>query len=865
MTSLAKIRLVALPLLALQLLAAPARAQTPSEETPAARPPPEGAAPAEPAPSPPDRAEGEPGSAAAPQEGATTPGPDARSTTAAPQASAARADLRFVAGARVADVSGSREKFEEFGDVSDGFVLGTLRLRSPGPSADDFVEVDVESAAEDDATYHLAVGRRGRFRLQLAYTAMPHRFARGTYLWGGLGTGRLQIPDVVQRQLEANEQTAAERGPPATDPVTDTTGEDALQQQIVQGLYAAADRVLVRSDRRRAGAALEVNLSRDATAWVRVQNENRGGTRPISTGSYERWAAGSGLEHTVDRFVVLGAQLAEPLDYRTLRVSGGAALQKERWIADVEYAFTSFRNFEDTLRWDNPFRITDAAQAAGFDRSRFVVGQLVLPPNSASHEVTASGAIDLPLHGRLALSASYGLIAQDDAFYPYTLNSAITATDLSGAPAGPASLAALPARDLGGDVRTLAGTATAAFRPAQAVGVAVKYRVYRYDGRSDVITFPGYAAFGESAWRREKNDVSPDLDAPVRNEVFDYWRHDADLGADIRLTRMLSVSADVAAEVWRFDGLRLDGLDEYAAGAGVTLRPFRNASLKARYRYADRTSDGYLRGATPENPEARGLMNYNWADRVRHLADARLQYAASRAVSLGLLARFVDDEYGGETEGDAVIDRFRFGRTDARRWLASADVGLAPTDRLSIQIRYSLERRTEQLAAAAKDDAPKATDDFGIPDNFAPENYWTSDIDETLHGVDMAATLQLVPERVALTAAYSLSFSDVDVDTANPNGVRPTTLQNAVANEWPTIKNRLHSLSGDLAFHLSANLQAGVRYLFESYDLDDFAWDVLDPYMAGRSVENSTRFAFSDATYDAYRAHVGTAYVAGSF
>jgi hypothetical protein len=39
----------------------------------------------------------------------------------------------------------------------------------------------------------------------------------------------------------------------------------------------------------------------------------------------------------------------------------------------------------------------------------------------------------------------------------------------------------------------------------------------------------------------------------------------------------------------------------------------------------------------------------------------------------------------------------------------------------------------------------------------------------------------------------------------------------------------------------------------------------MEPYMAGRSVENSTRLLFADATYNAYQAHVGTAYIAGSF
>ena len=216
-------------------------------------------------------------------------------------------------------------------------------------------------------------------------------------------------------------------------------------------------------------------------------------------------------------------------------------------------------------------------------------------------------------------------------------------------------------------------------------------------------------------------------------------------------------------------------------------------------------------------------------------------------------------------EGGTAIDRFRFGRTDAQRWIGSADVGVNPADRLSFQVTYSFEQRNERLSAAAKDDAPKGADDFGIPDNFAQENYWKSKMGERVHSIGLNTTVQVVPDRVVVDAGYNLSLSDLDIGTSNPSGVQATTLANAVANDWPSIKNRVHEVFGDLGYTISPNVRAGVRYLWESYDLDDFAWDIMDPYMAGRTAENSTRYLFADAVYNAYEAHVGTVYIAGSF
>jgi MtrB/PioB family decaheme-associated outer membrane protein len=840
----------------LSLHAGGASAQTSGEAQPGA-PAETAPQPGTPAPVPPDR---QPPAAA----GAATAQPDASADAARTPAY----DLSVAGGGRWKDVSGSREKFEEYGEVGEGFLLDHLVLRSQRPASGYYMELGIQDPRQDDERYHLTVGRHGAYRVSLQYDSIPHQFATGTFLFRGLGTGRLLIADVAQEQLAANETAAAARGPlpPApTDPTIPSPG-DLEQQRIVRGLYSVADRTRLRLVRRQLGAELELSLPADARAWIRVSNENRDGTRVMGVGSYERWNTGTGLTHTIDRFIVHGAELAEPLDYRTFGAAAGVGIQRDTWLADVEYSLTQFRNHEDVLLWDNPFRVTDAAQVTGgFERSRFAVGQLVLPPNSLSHEVTASASTDLPLHGRLGASVSYGIVTQDDAFFPYTRNSAIIATDLAGNPAGPASTATLPARDLNGDVRTLAASVSASVRPVQPVGVTAKYRAYQYDNQSSTVTFPGYAAFGESGWRRERNDVTAGLDAPVANEVTDYWRHEADLGIDLRLSRMLSVSVDGGWEAWRFHHARLDAVDEYSAGAGFAFKATRKTSLKARYRFSDRTNDGYARGATPENPEARGLLNYNWADRRRHLADARLQLAATRAVSLGLVGRFVNDRYGGKTEGDSFIDSFRFGRTRSRRWLGSADVSFTPVERLALHGTYSFEHRKERMASASKDDGPKATDDFGVADNFAPENYWTSRIRETVNSFGAGATVQLRPETIVLDVGYNLSFSDIKVDTANPNPIVPTTLANAVAVNWPTIKNRLHEVLADLGYRVTPNVKAGVRYLYESYDLDDFAWDIMQPYMAGVSAENSTRYVFADATYNAYQAHVGTIYVSGTF
>jgi len=373
---------------------------------------------------------------------------------------------------------------------------------------------------------------------------------------------------------------------------------------------------------------------------------------------------------------------------------------------------------------------------------------------------------------------------------------------------------------------------------------------------------PGYASFGDSAWRTVKNYRNE----VFKNDVFDYTRQEAELSADVHVTRMLSVSVEGDWEGWTFEHLRLDGMNEYGVGAGVTVKPARVASLTVSYRYADRSIDGYLKGRTPANPEATGLINYNWSERTRHQAQARVQLLPTELVSFGVMGRFLDEDYGGETEGGTVVDQFRFGRTAVRAVMGAVDVTLTPSERMNFTAGYSREYRKEEMANAAKDDGVKSTAFLGIEDDYSPANYWDSDISETIDSVNVNAAAQLVPDLLLLDLGYVLSLSSMDIETRNPNPVVPgTTLANAVAQDWPKVRNRLHEFIADVAFPFTPNVRAGARYLFSWYDLEDFAWDQMDPYMAGRSVENSTRFVFADATYGRSRAHVGSVYVAGRF
>jgi len=786
------------------------------------------------------------------------------------------------AGFQQTIVDGESAKFEEYRDVEQGILLNDLRLKVDGVTTPYYLDIRIKDLVQDDEFYGVKGGSHGKYNFGLYYDAIPHNFSHGRLLLNDLGGGRFAIGDVVQQQLQINEVLRSERL--TYDPVTgaplgatslaggafinpadaQNMALDAGMTGIVNNLYGSANSVKFGLKRAKTGFNFDIVPYQDVKVWTKVSNEKRTGNRRINQGTYERYNNGvttaADLGHIVDYFLVAGVELPEAIDYRTTTFNVGTGIYKKQWLADLEYTFTNFENEVHSLVWDNPFRLDSASAttAAGgvgnpFNRGRSALGQITLTPDSHSHDFTVSGSAELPMHSRFTGTVSYGWVIQDDAFDPYTLNSAIIADNVAGTPA--AVGLALPQGDLDGKVATLFQSYQLTSKPIEPLAVTARYRYYDYDNKSDNILFPGYSAFGDSFWRTVKNDV-PGPDAPVRNEALSYTRQNAELAFDYHVMKPLTLTLEGFWENWDREQLRIDETNEVGIGGGFVYKPTRTAKVKGTYRYAHRTVDGYIPGATAENPEAIGLQNYDWADRVRHKADLRLQMTPMAAFTVGLSGQYHNDEFGDEN---------RFGLKETDAVTGAIDVGFAVTDQLSLYASYAKDFRKGYMQAAAKDDpfdAPTTTiDDPFAGDNFNPLNYWNTDIYEKVDTVGVGVTVQMIPEKLTLHTSYNVSFSKMDFNTYNPNG--SAKLLNAEAQDWPQVKNYYQEVKTEIAYSFTKNLKSGVTYVYEVFNQHDFA--NTPAYMAGASFENSTKYLFTGANNLSYDAHVVGAYVSCKF
>uniref|UniRef100_C6DYX8 TonB-dependent receptor n=1 Tax=Geobacter sp. (strain M21) TaxID=443144 RepID=C6DYX8_GEOSM len=766
------------------------------------------------------------------------------------------------AGVQQTKIDGASEKFQEYRDLQEGVRLNDFRLKVDGVDTPYYLDMKVKNLVQEDEFYSVKGGVHGKYNFGLFYDAIPHNFSKGQLILNNVGGGTFRVADEIQSALQANEVLKSDRG--ALVNPANGMAADAGMVNIVNNLYRdSSNTIKYGLKRSKTGFNLDFAPAEDVKVWTKVNSEKRTGTRRINQGTYERWVNGTTpTTHVDDFFLAAGIELPEVLDYRTTTVSVGTGVYKKKWLADAEYTFTNFENRVDSLVWDNPFRL-DSAQATNatggsgnaFNRGRSALGQMTLSPDSKSHDIALSGSIELPMHSRFTGNVSYGWVTQDDAFDPITLNTAIVI------PAGDLTSLASRPNSLDGKVATLFQSYQLSSKPTDSLAVTAKYRYYDYDNKSDHLNMVGYSAFGDSFWRVFKNDV-PGPDAPVRNEALSYTRQNAELSADYQVLKPLTVIVEGFWEDWDRQDLRIDGTTEVGVGGGFVYKPTKTAKLKGNYRYGHRTVDGYEPGATAANPEAVGLQNYDWAERVRHKADLRLQVAPTQAVTVGLNGQYLNDDFGGDN---------RFGLKKSDAVTGTIDVNYAVSDVVSIYASYAKDYRKGHMKSGAKDDGfdfgDATVDESDVYGNFNPLNDWNSDTYEKVDTIGLGVTFQVIPEKLTLNTTYNISYSKVDVNTYNPNAATAVAngyaegakLGNAVAQDWSTITNKYQEVKADLGYSFTKNLKVGATYMYELFMQDDFS--NTGAYTAGSTYENSTKYLYTGANNYSYDAHVFGAYM----
>jgi MtrB/PioB family decaheme-associated outer membrane protein len=728
----------------------------------------------------------------------TTQGPDSRPILE-------QTKFTFEIGGQLTDVSGLRpSKFEEFRQVRDGFLFRRFKLAANPVDSPAFFRFIGRGPGELDQRYLLDFGKYGSFRTTVEWNGLPHLYTAGSRsLFNSSTPGVLTIPDQIQQTL----QNTASADLPAA----------------VRGFVSSAPEVSLRVKRQTLKAEQRISLTEHWSAHLRYINQRKFGSKPLGTGSYERIGTPTG-----DTFRVMSIELPEQVNYRHNQVTLGTSYVRAKWAVNFDYTFSKFDNRISSLTFENPFRFTDL-QATGtggvFDRAAFSRGIFALAPDNESNSFLISGFIDLPHNSRWASALGWSFWRQNEAFVPYTLNSAVVATGL---PAGTSitDTKALPRPSLEGAVDIFTQDHVFATQLSKRWNANLHYRSYLNDNKTHEILFPGYAAFGESYWRTNINGK------PIENEPLTFRRQMASAEATWNLAKPLNWTFDYKWEGWNRRHRQAGRTNEHSVGTELSYRHSNALSGKLDYHYSDRTPTYYDPGVL----EFRLLRMFDQAKRLRHDVNLQGQYHIKPELGLSVTLAYRGDDF----------DKNFYGLSKYVQGGGTVDLIYTGLENTTFYANYGRDHYSSTLQQIAK---------TAVPFDF--NNRWNRDERDVVNSFGAGITTYLANEKLFLDVHYALAFGNTQLTTVNPGTPTANNVINAKAYPFPKVKTRFQEVNLDLSYQFTPQVALGVRYLYEPYRLNDYAWDGLSPYPLDslQAEHEGRRFLLLDSRYTGFDAN----------
>ncbi len=729
-----------------------------------------------------------------PQDNANPPAQQTEQKEAAPAASEAKAEPArgftfrvdpIVLGVVNAHVDTNSAKWEEYRDMSSGFIIPDLHMVGTG-SGDRELDFSAVNVRREDARYNLFYGVPGRYELTIDYNKIPHHFGNdGHMLWTRTGPGRLEISDSVQAALQAADEAQFAANPSGVN--------YAFLNNLLAPYLATAQAINLGLQRDRFLAQLDLGRMGPFSWGIEYDHENRTGNRA--------YGASFGFQNATE--------VPEPIDYDTSDAQLAGEWSSGNSGVSFGYRYSKFENHISTLIWDNPFRVTPSTDPNAYNSpgSGSVGGS-----NVGQADLNASNNADLLfLNGRTRFgswfatgSASYDMMKQNDPLLPYTLNSAIQGIGFNGGTFDPTNPANLPVRSADRKINTTALNGDLGTRFGQSLDLTFRYRYYDLANKGSRVEFPGYVRF-DSVW-----EAIPRVTVP-----YAYTKQDAsaELGWDLARATRLGFSYE--HETWNRKFREIADSDEDIWKATFDTRPVPWFALRSSYQYGDRSIGRYDVGAAgdsfvdPEDPSnLPDLRKYDEAPRKEHLYNVQAQFFPSDTWSF----------FVGGVGDNQKFDESTFGLQKDNTNTFNAELSYAPNDNFNFFIFGSRQSRTVDQAARQSASTPSTN----------PLDDWSADFDETTDtwGGGLVSNFA---KRWTLDLSANYSKSDGTADLFSPPGGTPDV---AVGfKNYDDVK--LFSILGRLDYRISKTAKTSLFARWEDYTINSFVLQGLTNYLPG--------------------------------
>ena len=735
------------------------------------------------------------------------------------------------------DPSLRTSKFNEYGDVRDGFYVPRLDLHYDNIlGSKNYVSLQSQKAVYRDQSYLASFGQHGKSKIQFRYDEIPHIYTNtARTLFVQTSPGVWSYPAAIRSAMQAAASTdlpsliagtGAFAAGGANCPSSTNCGVVTNATFITPSIIRKAGTLSFSYD-----FSPEWNLS--SSFW----REHQTGLRPIGLimNSSPSASATSGF----------GMELPEPINYFNNLVRIGTEYGKRAWSLQAAYMGSFLQNNIPQMTWDNPFFLNNETVKTP------LTGRMDLYPDNQAHYLTFAGAGDVTKYLRFMASITPGWLRQNDTFLPYTTNAAIN-TCGNGTQAC-TSLSVLPTASLGGSKQTLAMNYTLVTTAWKNVELKAGYRQYDYNNNTPVHTFTPVEGDASDAGLAE-------------NTAFGFNRKNVEVSGEWFFAKKSLVKAAYLGE-W-MDRSHRDAAHslENTFLTAVDWVPHKDLLFRISYQHSNRKPDNYQdeQASDPAtgNPvtcadtttvftaDQRCHRRFDEAARLRDRGDGFVEYSPTDKLTLSAFAGTLQDDYnrlGGTNSqnplnfltGSAatVGPYFLYGMLKDISYNYGFDIDYAPLTDVSLFAEYSHERYHKRMISRNRTPPSTGQDILTCSGCDTPNNDWESVAREPVD-IYTIGTDTHTGKKIYFTTYYSLSagkghvFSRPLGDptiTSGPNQF--LLIGTSAAVDYPETVNRNHEFVVVFKYKLTENLSPKLEYRYQQWDYKDYQTSPMTQYM----------------------------------
>ena len=735
-----------------------------------------------------------------------------------------RPDLPFSPGLKTS-------QFNEYQDIRDGFYVRKFHVRFDDVlHTKDYFLLQSQSTLYRDQSYLAAFGEYGKFKLQFRYDEIPHIYSNTTQtLFTSTTPGAYVFPTLIRQQLQAS--TAANL-------------PSLVNTSVVPQLNLVTPQIL-----RRAGTvSFGYNLTPHLGAYAMFFRESQRGNRPIGTlfNSSPSASATAGY----------GEELLEPINYFNNLVRAGLEYGTSMYVVQGGYTGSFFQNNIHTMTWQNPFNLSLVGITTPTS------GAMSLYPDNHANYLNFAAGVDLAHFLHLTASINPGWLKQDQAFLPYTTNTAInTCGAAANLPCD--TTAVLPVSNLGGDVQTLAMNYTVSTASWKNITFKANYRQYDYNDNTPINVY---------------TPVQGDAAAPstialgTPNTPYAFNRKDFEVDGIWFFAKKSSIKAGYEA-LWMDRTYRdVDHSLDNSFFISGDWHPRRDLLLRASYRHSSRTPDSYEDDEVTDpatgdfvsctnttdvsfTADQRCHRRFDETARQQNRGDALLEYTPWDRLTFSAFGGTVQNNYniaGGVNSptplnfltGAAATANpyYLYGLQKDISYNWGVDVDYAVNNLITLYAEYTREHYYQRMITRYRTPTTGVQTILTCNGCDSANNDWestsTDPIDNYSTGFDLNVT-----RKAYVTAYYSLSAGKGNVNsrylgdptitgtTAAPNANAFLLTGTNAAVPYPETVDRYHEVGVVFKYKLTERLTPRVEYRYQQWDNRDYQTSVMTPYM----------------------------------